>query len=106
MRQRASGRARDRIRQARRAALWNDHAMRTSGQRRANDSAEIVRVFHSIEDDYQRELTPFRRQKVIEISVLLSRCDGDDTLMRGHVRYPEKMFVDEAVFSRKQQYEG
>ena len=26
---------------------------------------------------------------------------GDDTLMRGEVRYPEKMFVDEAVFSRK-----
>jgi diaminohydroxyphosphoribosylaminopyrimidine deaminase/5-amino-6-(5-phosphoribosylamino)uracil reductase len=26
---------------------------------------------------------------------------GDDTLMRGYVRYPEKMFVDEAIFSRK-----
>ena len=26
---------------------------------------------------------------------------GDDTLMRGYVRYPEKMFVDEATFSRK-----
>ncbi len=29
---------------------------------------------------------------------------GEDTLMRGFVRYPEKMFVDEAIFSRKQQY--
>lgn len=26
---------------------------------------------------------------------------GDDTLMRGHVRYPKKMFVDEGVLSRK-----
>ncbi len=26
---------------------------------------------------------------------------GDDTLMRGFVRYPEKMFVDEATFTRK-----
>jgi diaminohydroxyphosphoribosylaminopyrimidine deaminase/5-amino-6-(5-phosphoribosylamino)uracil reductase len=26
---------------------------------------------------------------------------GDDTLMRGYVRYPEKMFVDEATFTRK-----
>jgi len=26
---------------------------------------------------------------------------GDDTLMRGYVRYPEKMFVDEAIFTRK-----
>jgi len=29
---------------------------------------------------------------------------GDDTLVRGAVKYPEKMFVDEAIFSRKQQY--
>lgn len=27
---------------------------------------------------------------------------GDDTLMRGHVKYPEKMFVDEAALNRKQ----
>lgn len=26
---------------------------------------------------------------------------GDDSLMRGFVRYPEKMFVDEAIFTRK-----
>ena len=26
---------------------------------------------------------------------------GDDALMRGHVRYPEKMYVDEAAFARK-----
>jgi diaminohydroxyphosphoribosylaminopyrimidine deaminase / 5-amino-6-(5-phosphoribosylamino)uracil reductase len=26
---------------------------------------------------------------------------GDDTLMRGFVKYPEKMFVDEAAFSRR-----
>ena len=29
---------------------------------------------------------------------------GDDTLMRGYVRYPEKMFVDEALLSRKEPY--
>ncbi|HQY04850.1 MAG TPA: dihydrofolate reductase family protein, partial [Lacunisphaera sp.] len=26
---------------------------------------------------------------------------GDDSLMRGFVKYPEKMFVDEATFTRK-----
>jgi len=27
---------------------------------------------------------------------------GDDSLMRGYLKYPEKMFVDEAIFTRKQ----
>ena len=42
----------------------------------------------------------------IRLERIKHEVHGDDTLMRGHVRYPEKMFVDEAIFSRKQQYEG
>ncbi len=30
-----------------------------------------------------------------------TRCWGTNSLMRGFVKYPEKMFVDEAIFTRK-----
>jgi len=42
----------------------------------------------------------------IRLERIKHEVHGDDTLMRGYVRYPEKMFLDEAVFSRKQQYEA
>lgn len=40
----------------------------------------------------------------IRLKAVKHEIHGDDTLMRGYLQYPEKMFVDEAVFSRKQQY--
>jgi len=37
----------------------------------------------------------------IRLEQVRHEVHGDDTLMRGFVRYPEKMFVDEATFNRK-----
>ncbi len=37
----------------------------------------------------------------IRLERVRHEAHGDDTLMRGFVKYPEKMFVDEAVFTRK-----
>lgn len=37
----------------------------------------------------------------IRLEQVKHEIHGDDTLMRGHVRYPDKMFVDEGILSRK-----
>lgn len=37
----------------------------------------------------------------IRLEQVRHEIHGDDTLMRGFIKYPEKMFVDEATFSRK-----
>ena len=49
VRDRAGRSARNGVGQADGAPLRNDHAMRASGERRANDGAEIVRIFDAIE---------------------------------------------------------
>lgn len=38
----------------------------------------------------------------IRLQQVRHEVHGDDTLMRGYVKYPEKMFVDEATFGRKE----
>jgi diaminohydroxyphosphoribosylaminopyrimidine deaminase/5-amino-6-(5-phosphoribosylamino)uracil reductase len=38
----------------------------------------------------------------IRLEQVRHEVQGDDALMRGFVRYPEKMFVDEATFNRKE----
>jgi diaminohydroxyphosphoribosylaminopyrimidine deaminase/5-amino-6-(5-phosphoribosylamino)uracil reductase len=38
----------------------------------------------------------------IRLAQVRHEVHGDDTLMRGYVKYPEKMFVDEATFNRKE----
>ncbi len=37
----------------------------------------------------------------IRLQTVRHEVHGDDALMRGYLRYPEKMFVDEATFNRK-----
>ncbi len=37
----------------------------------------------------------------IRLQTVRHEVHGDDALMRGHVRYPEKVFMDEATFNRK-----
>src|SRR5580692_12632052 len=49
MRDCAGRSARDGLAEADRAPLRNDHAMRACGHRRANDGAEIVRIFDAVE---------------------------------------------------------
>ena len=39
--------------------------------------------------------------EAIRLQTVRHEVHGDDALMRGHVRYPEKVFVDEATFNRK-----
>lgn len=39
--------------------------------------------------------------QAIRLEQVRHEVHGDDTLVRGFVKYPEKMFVDEAVFTRK-----
>lgn len=39
--------------------------------------------------------------QAIRLEQVRHETHGDDTLMRGFVRYPEKMFIDEATFTRK-----
>jgi diaminohydroxyphosphoribosylaminopyrimidine deaminase/5-amino-6-(5-phosphoribosylamino)uracil reductase len=40
-------------------------------------------------------------ENAIRLRAVRHEVHGDDALMRGFVRYPEKLFVDEATFNRK-----
>ena len=67
-------------------------------------------VYHApvlFADDKSKGILRGMRTETLANAIRLDRVKheihGDDTLMRGYVRYPEKMFVDEATFSRKQQ---
>jgi len=56
-------------------------------------------------DDKGKTILRGLRTETLANAVRLERVRhevlGDDELMRGFVRYPEKMFVDEAVFTRR-----
>ncbi len=56
-------------------------------------------------DDKGKAILRGLRTETLENAIRLDRVrhevHGDDALMRGFVRYPEKMFVDEATFNRK-----
>lgn len=56
-------------------------------------------------DDKGKSILRGLRTETLENAIRLTQVrhevHGDDTLMRGFVQYPEKMFVDEATFSRK-----
>ena len=56
-------------------------------------------------DDKGKGILRGLRTETLENAIRLDRVHhevhGDDTLMRGFLKYPEKMFVDEAVFTRK-----
>jgi diaminohydroxyphosphoribosylaminopyrimidine deaminase/5-amino-6-(5-phosphoribosylamino)uracil reductase len=56
-------------------------------------------------DDKGKAILRGLRTETLENAIWLERVrhevHGDDALMRGFVRYPEKMFVDEATFNRK-----
>ena len=41
------------------------------------------------------------RDQAVRLTRVRHEVHGDDPLMRGFVKYPEKMFVDEATFTRK-----
>src|SRR5712692_3970804 len=53
MRQGAGGSARHRVRQSRRAPLRNDHAVRSRGQRGADDCAQVVWILDAVEQHNQ-----------------------------------------------------
>lgn len=56
-------------------------------------------------DDKGKSILRGLRTETLDHAIRLERVrhevHGDDTLMRGFVKYPEKMFVDEATFTRK-----
>jgi diaminohydroxyphosphoribosylaminopyrimidine deaminase/5-amino-6-(5-phosphoribosylamino)uracil reductase len=56
-------------------------------------------------DDKGKSILRGLRTETLDSAIRLERVrhevHGDDTLMRGFVKYPEKMFIDEAVFTRK-----
>jgi diaminohydroxyphosphoribosylaminopyrimidine deaminase/5-amino-6-(5-phosphoribosylamino)uracil reductase len=56
-------------------------------------------------DDKGKSIFRGLRTETLDSAIRLERVrhevHGDDTLMRGFVKYPERMFVDEAVFTRK-----
>jgi diaminohydroxyphosphoribosylaminopyrimidine deaminase / 5-amino-6-(5-phosphoribosylamino)uracil reductase len=56
-------------------------------------------------DDKGKAIFRGLRTEGLENAIRLERVrhevHGDDALMRGFIRYPEKMFVDEATFNRK-----
>lgn len=56
-------------------------------------------------DDKGKSILRGLRTESIDQAIRLERVRhevlGDDSLMRGFVKYPDKMFVDEATFSRK-----
>ena len=88
MRERASGCTRNRIRQTDGSALRDHHAMRTGGQRRANNRAQIVWIFHAVEQ-HDQALLPFRLIGVRDDVFQRGRCargnHGYDALMIARV---------------------
>ena len=72
----------DGARHAGRAALGNHHAVRAGRVGRAQDRAQIVRIFHAIEHDDQRIFRALGGDHIFEIVVLFGRRDGDHALMR------------------------
>lgn len=56
-------------------------------------------------DDKGKSILRGLRTETLENAIRLAEVrhevHGDDTLMRGFVKYPEKMFVDEATFNRR-----
>ena len=56
MRQRTGGRARHGVAEASGAALGNHHAVRARSQGRSNDGAQVVRIFHAVEQDDETDL--------------------------------------------------
>jgi hypothetical protein len=60
VRQGAGGSARNRVREAGRAPLGDDHAVGAGGQRSSNNGAEIVRVLDTVKQDDQTFLTVAR----------------------------------------------
>jgi len=56
-------------------------------------------------DDKSKSILRGLRTETLDNAIRLERVShdvlGDDSLMRGFVKYPEKMFVDEATFTRK-----
>jgi diaminohydroxyphosphoribosylaminopyrimidine deaminase/5-amino-6-(5-phosphoribosylamino)uracil reductase len=56
-------------------------------------------------DDKAKSILRGLRTEALENAIRLGQVRhevlGDDSLMRGFVQYPEKMFVDEATFTRK-----
>ena len=69
---------------------------------------EYLLVYHApvlFADEKGKSILRGLRTETLANAIRLERvrheAHGDDTLMRGFVKYPEKMFVDEAVFTRK-----
>jgi diaminohydroxyphosphoribosylaminopyrimidine deaminase/5-amino-6-(5-phosphoribosylamino)uracil reductase len=65
-------------------------------------------VYHApvlFADDKGKSILRGLRTETLDQAVRLERVrheqHGDDTLMRGFMKYPEKMFVDETTFTRK-----
>lgn len=65
-------------------------------------------VYHApvlFADDKGKSILRGLRTETLDQAVRLQRVrheqHGDDTLMRGFLKYPEKMFVDETTFTRK-----
>jgi diaminohydroxyphosphoribosylaminopyrimidine deaminase/5-amino-6-(5-phosphoribosylamino)uracil reductase len=48
-----------------------------------------------------RGLRTEKLENAIRLQTVRHEVHGDDALMRGHVSYPDKVFVDEATFNRK-----
>ena len=56
-------------------------------------------------DDKAKSILRGLRTETLDNAIRLGQVRhevlGDDSLMRGFVKYPDKMFVDEATFTRK-----
>ena len=89
MSQRTSGNARNRFRKTGSAALRDDDTIGASGQGRADDGAEIVRVFHAVQQNkkcFARWAGGAAGDQIIQIVRLLGGRQGDDTLMLAGAR--------------------
>ena len=69
---------------------------------------DYLLVYHApvlFADDKGKSILRGLRTESLATAIRLERVKheihGDDTLMRGFVRYPEKMFADEGIFTRK-----
>ncbi len=63
------------------AALGNDDAIHTGGIGRAQNRAQVVRIFHAVEHDQERPLTTAFLQQVFDVGIFLRRSNCDHSLV-------------------------
>src|SRR5580693_3724781 len=73
------------------AAFRNDYSVSACGIGCAENRAQVMRIFHTIEHQHQRVQAALSSNDVVKIAILLGRGDRDHSLMRRGARHAIKV---------------